>query len=65
MLPLAQKHINESPTTALGGRSPYWARYGVHPNMSQLPSLEQLFELLDFPRWAVVGCVMPASIVRA
>lgn len=51
MLPLALWHLNVSPTAALGGRSPYWARNGVSPNVTALPPLEQLFELLGFPRW--------------
>lgn len=50
MLPLAKFHINTSPTAALGGRSPYWARYGVNPNVSQLPPLEDVFKLMGFSR---------------
>ena len=50
-LPLAQLHLNTSPTAALGGRSPYWARYGVHPNVTAIPPLEPLLQLLNFPRW--------------
>lgn len=50
MLPLAQWHINTSPTAALGGRCPYWARFGVMPNVSQMPSLSALFKLMGFDR---------------
>ena len=50
-LPLAQLHLNITPTAALGGRSPYWARFGTNPNVTAIPPLEPLLELLDFPRW--------------
>lgn len=49
-MPLAQWHLNTAPTAALGGRSPHWARYGVNPNVTAVPPLDRLFQLLDFPR---------------
>lgn len=53
MLPLAQWHINTSPTAALGGRCPYWARFGIMPNVSQMPPLSALFKLMGFSRSVV------------
>lgn len=64
-LPLAQWHLNTTPTAALGGRSPYWARYGINPNVTALPPLEQLFELLGFTRWAGgAACLLRYSMAQ-
>lgn len=66
MLPWAKYHMNTSPTAALGGRCPYWARYGVNPNVSQMPPLGDVLKLMGFSRcWPMGEGYAAAQLSRA